>query len=159
MAERYSTVLTAPTVMGSCPSLNLYQYLWTCLQVCGSKRLGCHADLYRVSRCQTRGESEDHTGKKGHKKGSTLALKPRAGTPRKDLCPPKNVLKSSATALKFIIRNLKTTDEIELQASNKSTPLFQVLLLALYDSLLTRHTHSMYLSNIPFSSRLIKCII
>ena len=36
-----------------------------------SKRLGCHADLYTVSRCHTRGESENHTGKKA-RKGSTL---------------------------------------------------------------------------------------
>ena len=43
---------------------NLHQCLWTLLQVCESKRLGCHADLYTVSRCCTRGESEDHTSKK-----------------------------------------------------------------------------------------------
>ena len=63
------------------------------------KRLSCHADLYTVSRCHTRGESEDHTGKKVWK-GSTLALKLRADITRspkqgyqwpyeKDLCPPK----------------------------------------------------------------------
>ena len=27
-------------------SPNLHQCLWTCLQVCGLKRLDCHADLY-----------------------------------------------------------------------------------------------------------------
>ena len=70
-----------------------------CLQVRGSKSLGCHADLYTVSRCRTRGESEDHTSKKA-RKGSTLALKPRADVTRspkqgyqwphgKDLCPQK----------------------------------------------------------------------
>ena len=53
--------------------------------------------LYTVSRCRTRGESEDHTSEKAHK-GSTLALKPRADVTRspkhgyqwhheKDLCP------------------------------------------------------------------------
>ena len=38
---------------------NLHQCLQTCLQVHGSKRLDCHADLYTVSRCHTRGESEE----------------------------------------------------------------------------------------------------
>ena len=37
---------------------NFHQCLRTHLQVCGSKRLGCHADLYTVGRCCTRGESE-----------------------------------------------------------------------------------------------------
>ena len=55
---------------------NLHQCWWTCLQVCGLKRFGCHADPYTVSRCCTRGESEDHTSEKACK-GSTLALKPR----------------------------------------------------------------------------------
>ena len=40
-------------------------------------------DLYTVSRCRTRGESEDHTGKKARKKGSIhLALKPGADVTR-----------------------------------------------------------------------------
>ena len=38
-------------------------------------------DLYTVSRCRTRGESEDHTSEKA-RKGSTLALKPRADVTR-----------------------------------------------------------------------------
>ena len=57
------------------------------------------ADLCTVSRCHTRGESEDHTSKKAFK-GSTLAVKPGADitrTPKqgykwpheKELCPPK----------------------------------------------------------------------
>ena len=46
---------------------NLHQCLWT-RQVCGSKRFGCHADLYTVSRCRTRSESEDHTSKKACKR-------------------------------------------------------------------------------------------
>ena len=37
--------------------------------------------LYIVSRCRTRGESEDHTSEKA-RKGSTLALKPRADVTR-----------------------------------------------------------------------------
>ena len=52
-----------------------------------------------VSRCHTRGESEDHTSE-NMQKGSTLALKPRADVTispiqgyqwphEKDLCPPK----------------------------------------------------------------------
>ena len=32
--------------------------------------------VYTVSRCRTRGESEDHTGEKACKKGSALPLKP-----------------------------------------------------------------------------------
>ena len=63
-----NTVLAAQTVMGSSPRPNLHQCLWTCLQVSGSKNLGCHGDLYTVSRCCTRGESEDHTGEKARKK-------------------------------------------------------------------------------------------
>ena len=73
------------------------------LQVHGSKRFGCRADLCTVSRCRTRGESEDHTSEKVCK-GSTLALKPRADitrspkqgyqwTHKKDLYPPKNFKK------------------------------------------------------------------
>ena len=80
-------------------ALKLYQCLWTHVQVCGLKRLGHHADICMVSRCHTRGESEDHSSEKAHK-GSTLALKPRADVTRspkqgyqwpheKDLCPPK----------------------------------------------------------------------
>ena len=42
----------------------------------------CNADLYTVSGCYTRGESKDHTGKKAHKKGSNLALIPRADVTR-----------------------------------------------------------------------------
>ena len=84
-------------VMGSNP----HQFLGTHdLQVHGSERLGCHAELYTVSRCHTTGKSEDHTGEKAHK-GSTLALKltadvtgsPKQGYQRphkKDLCFPKN---------------------------------------------------------------------
>ena len=46
------------------------------------KRLSCHADLYTVSRCHTRGESENHTGEKAHKKGCTLVLTPKADVTR-----------------------------------------------------------------------------
>ena len=44
------------------------------LQVRGSKMLSGHADLYAVSRCRTRDESEDHTSKKACKE-YTLTLK------------------------------------------------------------------------------------
>ena len=61
--------------------------------------IGCHAGYQNVSRCRTRGESEDHTSEKTHK-GSTLHLKPKADVTRsprqgyqwphkKDLCHPK----------------------------------------------------------------------
>ena len=61
--------------------LLLHQCLWTCLQVLGFKKLICHAACYTVSRCCTRGESEDHTREKACK-GSTLALKPRVDVTR-----------------------------------------------------------------------------
>ena len=81
-------------VMGSNPDL------WTHLQVRGSKRLGCHADLCTVSRCHTRVESEGLESEKTGT-GSTLALKPRANIARsqkqwpheKDLCPPNFLFK------------------------------------------------------------------
>ena len=38
---------------------NLHQCLQTHLQVRGSKRLSCHADFYTVSRCHTRGQSQE----------------------------------------------------------------------------------------------------
>ena len=61
---------------------NPHQCLWTHnLQVCGSKRISCHADLHTVSRYCTRGEFENHTDEKVHK-GSTLALKARTDVTR-----------------------------------------------------------------------------
>ena len=80
--------------------LKPHHCLWTHdLQVCKSKRLGCHTDFYTVYQCHTIGESEDRTGEKVQDR-STLALKPRADVTRspkqgyqwpheKDLCPPK----------------------------------------------------------------------
>ena len=73
------------------------------LQVRESKRLGCHADVYTVNRCCTRGESEDLISEKAYK-GFTMALKSRADVTRspkqgyqwphkKDSCPPKNYFK------------------------------------------------------------------
>ena len=107
----YSAVLAACSTDGRSwvQALNLYQCLWTHLQVCGSKRLGCHADILTVSRCHTRGEFEGHRSEKAckwlhpsfgtqgrrlqvshqrvtqvrkHASGSTLALKPRANVIR-----------------------------------------------------------------------------
>ena len=52
------------------------------------KRLGCHVDLYTVSRCHPRGESEDQTSEKAYKL-STLALKPRADITRSLVAPQK----------------------------------------------------------------------
>ena len=74
-------------------------------------RLGCHADIYTVSRCRSRGESEEYVV---HRRGSmqaresTLALKPKADVTRsskqryqrpheKDLCPPKIFKKIQAS--------------------------------------------------------------
>ena len=98
VAEWYTVpflLRAAQTVVGLSP--NLHQYLQTDLQVHGSERLSCHTDLYTISRCHTRGESEDHTSEKACKE-STLALKPRADITRspkqgyqwpheKNLCP------------------------------------------------------------------------
>ena len=100
IVAKWYTVLCLPHRWLWVRAPNLHQCLWTHLQVCESKRLGCHADLYTVSRCHTRGESEDHTSGKACKKGSILALKPRADITRspkqgyrwpheKDLHPPK----------------------------------------------------------------------
>ena len=59
--------------------LNPYQCLGIYgLEVHGFKCLGYHADLYTLSRCRTRGESENHIDGKHTSKGSTLALKPGA---------------------------------------------------------------------------------
>ena len=96
-------------------SLNLHQCLWTHLQICGSKCLDCYADLYAVSRCHTRGESQDHTSEKVYKE-STLALKPRANITRspkqgyqwpheKDLCPPK-IFKTNFSLKELILGNI-----------------------------------------------------
>ena len=64
----HSAVLTTQMVMGSSLGLNLHQCLLTHLQVCWLKTPSCHADLYTVSKYNTRGESEDHTGEKACKK-------------------------------------------------------------------------------------------
>ena len=69
----YCTVIAAQMVVGSSPKPPPML-----VQVCGPKRLSCYADLYTVSRCHTRGESEDHTSEKTCK-GS---LKPRADLTR-----------------------------------------------------------------------------
>ena len=64
---------------------NLHQCSQIHLQVCGSKRLSYHADLYTVSRCCTRGESEESVVcRQGSTQAreSTLALKPRADVTR-----------------------------------------------------------------------------
>ena len=100
----YSPVLATWTIMGSSPK--------TSTNACGHAMLGYHAHLCTVSRCCTRGESEDHTGEKAHR-GSVLALKPRAditSIPKegyqwpneKDLCP----LKIKKRCLGFIVRFL-----------------------------------------------------
>ena len=67
VAECLQSCAVARTVMG----LNPHQCLWIYdPQVCISRRLSCHADLYTVSRCHTKCESEDHTGEKACKQGT-----------------------------------------------------------------------------------------
>ena len=89
---------------------NLHQCLQTCLKVHRPKMLGCHADLYTVGRCHTRGESEESVvcrRESTQARESTLALKPRAHITRspkqgfqwphkKDLCSTK-ILKKNST--------------------------------------------------------------
>ena len=82
--SKYSTFISIKKIKSEIigeRALNLHQCFRTCLQARGSKRLSYHADLYTVSRCRTRGESEDHTSKKA-RKGSTLALKLRVDITR-----------------------------------------------------------------------------
>ena len=67
-------VVVAGTAVGSNPEP---PPMWTHLQVNGSKGLGCHADLYAVSRCHTRGESEDHYRQESTQGTPILTLKPR----------------------------------------------------------------------------------
>ena len=70
------------------------------------KKVRFHADLYTVSRCHTRGESEDHTSEKACR-GSTLALKPSADitrSPKHVLVGPRRGLMSSK---KFLKKNSK----------------------------------------------------
>ena len=71
----YSAVVRAAlTVVG----LNPHQYLWTHdLQVCGLKRLGYPANLYTISSCRTRGESEDHTGRYHQKSKTGVSVTPQ----------------------------------------------------------------------------------
>ena len=79
---------------------NACGYVWR-LQVHGSKELGYHAGHQEVSRCCTRGESEEYSMQtRKHASESTLALKPGTGVTsspkqgyqwshKKDMCPPK----------------------------------------------------------------------
>ena len=85
--------------MDSC-GFEPHQCFWTSgLQVDGSKRFGCHAELQTVIRYCTSGEYEDHMGEKVCKR-STSALKPWADITRspkqgfqwphkKNMCPIK----------------------------------------------------------------------
>ena len=120
----YIAMVVARTVVGSSPGLDRTSTN-SCRHICisGSKRLGCHADLYTVSRCHTRGESENHTSEKACK-GSTLALKPRADVTRspkqgyqwphkKDLCPTKILLKKKFTDYLLMFKVNSITDPIQ----------------------------------------------
>ena len=75
----YSAVLIVQKVVGSrsepSPMLvDMSASTWI-------EQVSCHADLCTVSRCHTRGKSEDHTSEKACK-GSILALKHRADVTR-----------------------------------------------------------------------------
>ena len=88
-------------VVGLSP--NLHQCLQTHLQVCGSKRLGCHADLCTVNRCCTRGESQELIA---HRQQSMQVRDPPwlwyQWPHEKDLFPPNNILKK-VFKLKFTL--------------------------------------------------------
>ena len=45
------------------------------------KKLGCHADLYTVSRCRTRGESDNHTSGKARKRDPPWLCNPGQTSP------------------------------------------------------------------------------
>ena len=104
VAEWY-TALCSPHGRLWVQAPHLPQCLWTCRRVCKYVDWKGFAAMLTstVSRCHTRGESEDHISKKACK-GSTLALKPRADISRSpkqgyqwphenDLCPPKTFFK------------------------------------------------------------------
>ena len=89
---------------------NLDQCLWTRLQIRGSKRLGCHADLYSQQVSHQRWLSGIHCmqATKHASEGSTLALKPRGDVARslkqgyqwphkKDSCPLKIYFKKKVS--------------------------------------------------------------
>ena len=110
----WHTALCSPHWQLWAQALSLDQYLWTHLQVCGSKRLGYHIHLYTVSM----GEFEDHTGKRACK-----ALKPRPDFTRspkqgyhwpheKNLCPPKYLSKKIQKKRIFTNGNTITLLEI-----------------------------------------------
>ena len=108
--SEWSSDVQCCTVAWTVLGLNPHQCLWTHgLQVCGSKRLSCHADLCTVSRCHTRGKSEDHTGEKACK-GSTLVLNPRADVTRR----PKQGYQWS---YKKDFKNLKNRKDSNFQMS------------------------------------------
>ena len=80
--------------------------------------IACFRHIYQMtsiqlSRCRTRGESEDHTVKKARQKGSTLALKSTAdvNSPKqgyqwplgKDVCPPKYKTKNKKNPILLML--------------------------------------------------------
>ena len=122
--------LAAQIVVDSSPGLSIHQCLWTCLQVCGLKRLGCYADHYTPSRCCTRGESEDHTGKQAcfetqgrhHQKSKAQV----SVTPWKGLTFYKKFLKKIKLweffpgKVKIIILHGMTLNQYEVRTHTKS---------------------------------------
>ena len=105
-------------------ALNLHQCLWTHLQVYGSKRLGCHADFYTVSRSCTRGESEESIV---HRWGSMQARDPPwlwnpeqtspevqnrvSLAPRKGLMSLKNFIKKKPSQMSEIFLDVLQHDQ------------------------------------------------
>ena len=100
VAEWYTT-LCSPHRWSWVRAPNLHQCLWICLQVCGSKRLGCHADLCTVSWHYTRGESWDYTSEKSNK-GSTLVWTPKQTSPE-----VQNRGISGPTKRTYVLQNLQ----------------------------------------------------
>ena len=90
-----------------------------------------------VSRCRTRGESEDHTSEKAHK-GSTLALKPRADGTRSPKqgyqCSHEKNLKKNKTKQNKK-RAVKVEDKYENSNSNICLFLFDPILFIVTQAL------------------------
>ena len=84
---------------------NLHQCLQTSLQVCGSKKFGCHADLFTVSRCHTRGESQEFIA---HRWQSMQVRDPSwLWNPGETLPKVQNRGISGPTKRAYVLQNLK----------------------------------------------------
>ena len=97
----------ARMVVGSSPGPNPHQCLWTHLQVGRSKRLGCHAGLYTVSRCHTSGEYGDHTSKKARKGDQPRLWNPGQTSPKLQNRGISGPTKGTHVPQKFILKKRK----------------------------------------------------